>query len=218
MIKISLKIFIITSQPFIVSESTTTYLFESYWVVLSTYQKLMVPLSFIFCWRKHIFLIIIHIFAEKHFSSNFKTADPLNMIDPSIFSFLRDLHTDNTLVGNKYTKNIRWGWMMPHEVFFLKSIKNCWGHQKYQIKGVQTDNIWKQQHNSFPTGGLFIQIGQVVQKLEPFKGCNIKKLMSAINFSHYLENRQARKFYEIVRKCIKLIFRRWKVGAGFGRA
>ena len=34
----------------------------------------------------------------------------------------------------------------------------------------QTHDIWKQQHSSFPVRGLFIQIRQVVQKLEPFKG------------------------------------------------
>ena len=78
--------------------------FESYWVVLSKYQKIMASLPFIFSWRKHIFLVIIHIFTEKHFSSNFWTVDPLNMIDPSFFSFLRDLHIDHPLVANMYTK------------------------------------------------------------------------------------------------------------------
>ena len=87
------------------------HLFESYWIVLSKYQKIMVSLQFIFCWRKHVFLMIIQIFTNKHFSSNFWTADLLNMVDPSFFSALRKLHTDNTLVGNEYTKNITWGWM-----------------------------------------------------------------------------------------------------------
>ena len=51
-------------------------------------------------------------FTEKHFSSNFGTADPLNMVDLSFISFLKDLHTDNTLVANKYTKTsngLEWG-------------------------------------------------------------------------------------------------------------
>ena len=43
----------------------------------------------------HIFLMVIQIFTEKFFSPFFKKADPLNMVDPSFFSFLRDLHTDN---------------------------------------------------------------------------------------------------------------------------
>ena len=64
-----------------------------------------------FPWRKHIFLTIIQIVTEKHFSSNFWTADPLNMVDPSHFSFLKDLHTDNTLMANKCSKNIKWGSM-----------------------------------------------------------------------------------------------------------
>ena len=85
------------------------HLFECYWVALSKYQKVMASLPFIFCWRKHIFLMIIQVFTEKHFPSNFWTADPGNMVDPSLFSFLRDLHTVNTLVPNKYTKNIKWG-------------------------------------------------------------------------------------------------------------
>ena len=57
------------------------------------------------------YLMIVQILTEKHFSSNFWTADPLNMVDPSFFSFLKYLHTDNTLVASKYTKNIKWGWM-----------------------------------------------------------------------------------------------------------
>ena len=95
------------------------HLFESDWVVLSKYQKIMGSLQFIFCWSKHVFLMIIKIFIEKHFSSNFWTADSLNMVHPSFFSFLRELHPDNILVANKYTKSIKWGWMMPHDIFFL---------------------------------------------------------------------------------------------------
>ena len=33
--------------------------FENYWIVFSKYKKLMVSLPFIFCWRKHCFLMII---------------------------------------------------------------------------------------------------------------------------------------------------------------
>ena len=51
--------------------------------------------------------MIVQIFTEKHFSSNFSTTYPLNMVDPSFFSFLRDLQTSDTLVANKYTKNIK---------------------------------------------------------------------------------------------------------------
>ena len=69
----------------------------------------MALLPFIFCWRKHIFLIIIQIFTEKHISFNLWKVDSLNMVDHSFFSFLRDLHTDNPLLANKYTKNIKWG-------------------------------------------------------------------------------------------------------------
>ena len=42
---------------------------------------------------------------KKHFFK-FWNADPLNMIDPWFFNFVRDLHTDNPLVANKYIKNI----------------------------------------------------------------------------------------------------------------
>ena len=50
--------------------------------------------------------MIIQIFTEKHFSSNFSTAN--NKVDASFFSFFKDLHTDNTVVANRYTKNIKW--------------------------------------------------------------------------------------------------------------
>ena len=81
--------------------------FKSFWVVLSKYQKIMVSLSFIFFWLKHIFLKIFQIFTEKHFSFNFWTANPLNMVDLSCISFLRNLYTDHPLVAKKYTKNIK---------------------------------------------------------------------------------------------------------------
>ena len=85
---------------------THDYLFESYWVVLSKYQKIMAPLLFIFGYHKHIFLMTIQIlWLKKHFFK-FWNADPLNMIDPWFFNFVRDLHTDNPLVANKYIKNI----------------------------------------------------------------------------------------------------------------
>ena len=43
--------------------------------------------------------MIIPIFTEKHLSY-FWTADPLDMVDLPFFSFLRDLHTDNTLASD----------------------------------------------------------------------------------------------------------------------
>ena len=71
----------------------------------------MVSLPFSFCSRKHIFLMVIQIYTEKHFSSKFWTTVLLNMVGPSFFNFLRDLHIDNELLANKYTKNIKWDWM-----------------------------------------------------------------------------------------------------------
>ena len=61
--------------------------FENYWVVLSKYQKTTSSLPFILCWCKHIFLMIIQTFTEKHLSSNFWTANPLNMVDISFLLF-----------------------------------------------------------------------------------------------------------------------------------
>ena len=51
--------------------------------------------------------MIIQIFNEEHFFSNFWASDRLNIIDPSCFSLLRDTHIDNTFVANEYTKNIK---------------------------------------------------------------------------------------------------------------
>ena len=113
----------------------------------------MASLQFIFCWSKHILSIIIEIFIVKHFSFNFWTADSLNMVHLSFFSFFKDLHIENILVANKYTKNIKWDWMMPQDVFFLESMKICYLQQKYYVKGDQKHNIWNQQHNSFPMRG-----------------------------------------------------------------
>ena len=78
------------------------------------------------------------------------------MVDPLFFTFLKDLHNDNLLVANKYTKNIKWGWMGLNDAtwrIFLKSMKNCWHLQKYHIKSGQKHNIRKQQHSIFPMKG-----------------------------------------------------------------
>ena len=62
--------------------------------------------------------MIIQIFTEKHFFSKFWTADTRDIVNPSFFSFLRGLHTDNPLVANKYTKNTN-NWRK--QVFFMKN-------------------------------------------------------------------------------------------------
>ena len=58
-----------------------------------------------------MFLMVIQIFTEKHFSTNFWTAVALKMVDPSFFSFWDIYILINILVANKYTKYIKWGWM-----------------------------------------------------------------------------------------------------------
>ena len=82
------------------------HLFESYRIVLSKHRKNIALLPFIFCWLKHISLIIIQIFNETQFSSKFWTTDFLNIVDSSFFSFSRDLYTDNLFMANNYTRNI----------------------------------------------------------------------------------------------------------------
>ena len=180
----------------------------------------MVSLPFIFCWRKHIFLMIIKIFIEKVFFSNFWATDPLNMVDPSFFSFLRDLHIDATVVANNYTKKHKWGWMSLNDatdVFFLKSIKNCWSNQKYQtvVKDGQTHNIWEQQHNSFPMRGHSFQSDTWLKNWCHLKVGRRKSWRRLeISVTPY-RLPQVQKFCEIARKCVKLSFGRWKVGGDF---
>ena len=101
-----ITVLFVSTELCIVSEIITPHL-KAIVEFFQNIKKIMVSLPFIFCWCKHIFLMVFQIFTEKHFSCNFQTTDPLNMVDPSFFSFLRDLHTDDSLVANKYTKNIK---------------------------------------------------------------------------------------------------------------
>ena len=101
--------------------------FESYWVVLPKYWKIMVSLPFVFCWRKHILSVIIQIFTKTHFSSNFWTAHPLNILTPHSLAFW-EIYKYNDAT-----------WCI-----FLKSMKNCWYQQKNH------NNICKQQTYNFP--------------------------------------------------------------------
>ena len=77
---------------------------------------------------------------------------------PLIFNFLKDLHTNNPLVANKYTKiwnGVEWGWIMPHGLFCIFP----YGISKENdINSGQVHNIWKQQQQ-LSNEGLFIQIG-----------------------------------------------------------
>ena len=170
------------------SESITTcHLLESYWVVLSEWQKFMVSLQFIFCWRKHFFLMIIQkdffyliaITYWKLIPSTQKWVMTCSNITLNIFYLFKKI----------WLCDVRLYWMMPQDVFFLKSMENCLPQQKYHMKGFQMYNIWKQQHNSLL---LFIQIGQVVQKLEPFKGWKLgdKKADVSNKFQPYPTDRK----------------------------
>ena len=107
---------------------------------------------------------------------------------PQIFSFLRDTDTHNSFVANKYTEKsngFEWGWMMPYDIFFLKSMKNCWRQNKYHRKSGQTHNIWKQQHNSFRTRGCSPKSdkpfkSKVIQRMKDKKVGVSKKFQSYV--------------------------------------
>ena len=112
----------------------------------------MASLSFIFCWRKQIF-VMIKFLQEKIFSSNFWTADPLKMFIPHFVAFceIYILITHWWPISTPKTSNgVEWGWRIPHDVFFPKSMKNYW---RQHMKSGQMHNIWKQQHNNFPMRG-----------------------------------------------------------------
>ena len=108
-------------------------LFKSNWVFPSKYHKIMVSLLFIFCCSKHIFLMI-QIFTEKHFTSNFWTADHRwPWLTPHFKAFweIYVLITHWWPVSISKTSNgVEWGWMMPNDIFFLKLNKSCWSHPK----------------------------------------------------------------------------------------
>ena len=60
----------------------------------------------------------------------------------------------------KTSHEVEWGWMMPHDVFCLKSMKQYWRQQKYHMKGDQTHYIWKQQNDSFPMRDYSSNLGK----------------------------------------------------------
>ena len=155
MIKIEPKDFMIVS--FICSR-IHYHLFGSYWVVLSKHQNVMASLPFAFCWSKHIFLIIIQIFTERHFPLAFWLLISWTWLIPHFLAFweIYILITHRWSINMSEASNgLEWGRIMPHGVYFLKLKKNWWRQQKYHMKGGQTHNIWKLQHNSFPMRGYY---------------------------------------------------------------
>ena len=89
----------------------------------------MAPLLFIFGYHKHIFLMTIQIlWLKKHFSSNFETLICWTWLTPDFLALweIYILITHWWLISISKTSNgVEWGWMMPHDVFFLKSIKSA---------------------------------------------------------------------------------------------
>ena len=167
-------------------------------------SKNMASLTFIFCWCKHIFIMIIQIFTEKHFSSNFWTMGPLNMVDPSFFSAFWEIYI---LISHwwpisipKISNEVEWGWMMANEIFFLKSMKTADVSKNITDKVIKCIILENNNIIAFQWG----EIRQLIQRLKSFKGWETKKLMSARNFGHT-------QFCEITRKCVKLHFRKWKL-------
>ena len=78
------------------------------WKILSCSFKILnnydvITISFMLKWEYFLYW--------KQFFSNFWSTDTLNTVDLSFYSFLRDLHTDNTLVANNYTASIKSDWM-----------------------------------------------------------------------------------------------------------
>ena len=148
-------------------------MFESYWVALSKYEKIMV--SFIFCLQKHIFLIIIQIFTE---SLIFELLVPWTCLTLHFLVFW-EIYILIThwwpIIMPKTSNGVEWSWITPHDLIFLKLMKNWWRQQKYHMKGGQTHNIWKQQHNSFPMRGYWSKSGRwrrrkadVSKKFQPY--------------------------------------------------
>ena len=129
------------------------HLFESYWVVLSKYQNVMVSLPFVFCLSKHIFLMIIQIFTERHFSLVFGPLISWTRLIPHFLAFweiyILIIHQWPISIS-KAPNGPEWGRIMPHCIYFLKLKKNWWHQQMYHMKSGQTHNIRKLQHNSFP--------------------------------------------------------------------
>ena len=114
------------------------YSFESYWVVLSKYEKIMASLPFIFCCCKHIFLMII----QKEFCflfdcHNLLKNNPINT-NRSQDLFQHTLNISCLFFSENLAMWRQMGWMMLHDAFFLK---NCWRQQKYHMKGVLRNRV-----------------------------------------------------------------------------
>ena len=96
--------------------------FESYWIVLSKYQKTMVSLPFIFCWRMHIFLMAFqkYIFFQLVVITYSKIIQTMHK---SVRTCSDILWTFPIFFWKSSYCDAKWDWMMSHEVSFLKSMK-----------------------------------------------------------------------------------------------
>ena len=135
--------------------------------------------------------MIIHIFTEKHFSSNFWSADTLNMVDP-FFSFweiyILIIHWWPICIP-KTSKGVECCSLMPHDVFFLKLMKNCWSQQKNHMKGGQTHIIDINNVIAFHQGVIYPNwtSGSEIRAIQMFENWEIKMMTSARNLSHTLQ-------------------------------
>ena len=65
----------------------------------------------------------------------------------------------------KTSSRVEWSWIMPHGIFFRKSIKNCWKNITWEV----IKHIFESSNLIVFQWGV-INPNQVVQKLEPILG------------------------------------------------
>ena len=124
----------------------------------------MTSLPFIFCWRKHIFSIIIQIFTEKHFSSKFWTAGPWTWLTLHFLAFweIYILITHWWPISIPKTSNgVEWC-HMTH--FFWSWWKTAMSAKKSHKKW--SSIILENRNIKLSNEELFKQIGQPIQMLE----------------------------------------------------
>ena len=145
----------------------------------------------------------------RNLHNSFEPLIPWIWLTPHFLVF-RDIHI---LITNwcsisipKTSSRVERGWIMSQDVFFQKSLKDCWRQQKYHMKIDQTHNIWKQQQNSFSMRGYSSTSGKWFFWRHIWRCQEI----SAMPY----KNSQAGKFCDIARKCVKLNIRKWRVIAG----
>ena len=146
---ISIKPFIISELPLVSKLSSSSLKISKNYGLITIHFLVIIFSHWLFKFLLKNLLTLI-----------FELQIPWIGLNPNRLAFLEIsiLNTHWWPISIPETSNrVEWGWMMPHDVFFLEIHKKLLTSTIYHMENDQTNKIWKQKYNSFPMRAYWLK-------------------------------------------------------------